>query len=77
MDKIIPQPEDMQAMDVAATEVKEDAQSVPMKPVQKVSYQELRSRLPKEVTNDIAESAIIFKRRSFTRFCLHTNTNRH
>ena len=55
MDKIIPQAEDMQAMDVAATEVKEDAQSVPMKPVQKISYQELRSRLPKEVTNDIVQ----------------------
>lgn len=30
-------------------------QAVPMKPVQKVSYQDLRSRLPKEITNDIVQ----------------------
>lgn len=30
-------------------------QAVPMKPVQKLSYQDLRTRLPKEITNDIVQ----------------------
>lgn len=30
-------------------------QAVPMKPVQKLSYQDLRSRLPQEITNDIVQ----------------------
>ena len=40
---------------IEATNVAEADQSVPMKPVQKLSYEELRTRLPKEITDDIVQ----------------------
>jgi len=40
---------------IEATNVAEGDQSVPMKPVQKLSFEELRNRLPKEITNDIVQ----------------------
>ena len=40
---------------IEATNVAEGDQSVPMKPVQKLSFEELRNRLPKEITNDVVQ----------------------
>jgi len=40
---------------IEATNIPEGDQSVPMKPVQKLSYEDLRNRLPKEITNDIVQ----------------------
>ena len=40
---------------IEATEVIEESQSVPLKPVEKLSFSELRNRLPKEITDDIVQ----------------------
>ena len=40
---------------IEATNVAEGDQSVPMKLVQKLSFEELRNRLPKEITNDVVQ----------------------
>jgi hypothetical protein len=42
-------------MEIEATNITQADQSVPMKPVQKLSYTDLRNRLPKEITNDIIQ----------------------
>jgi hypothetical protein len=42
-------------MEMEATNITQADQSVPMKPVQKLSYTDLRNRLPKEITNDIVQ----------------------
>ena len=44
-----------QQMNMEATNITQADQSVPMKPVQKLSYTDLRNRLPKEITNDIIQ----------------------
>ena len=44
-----------QQMGMEATNITESDQSVPLKPVQKLSYTDLRNRLPKEITNDIVQ----------------------
>jgi hypothetical protein len=42
-------------MEIEATNITQADQSVPMKPVQKLSYTDLRNRLPKEITDDIIQ----------------------
>ena len=41
--------------EIEATEVVENDQSVPMKPVEKLDYTQLRNRLPEEISDDIVQ----------------------
>jgi hypothetical protein len=45
--------DDEEVDDIVTSEVASDGNETAIKPVMKLSYQELRSRLPQEITNDV------------------------